>query len=110
MNPSPQTRPAWTINNAAAFNHWMKTGASELPADWIDDGDLPPPPITSPDDLHFLRSTSVDERGVDEIDRMLDDRTVFDPYDHHVSSRSSDEGLARILGVLDELQTEKKQS
>jgi hypothetical protein len=33
-------RPEWTYNNPGAYIYWMKTGASELPADWIDDADI----------------------------------------------------------------------
>lgn len=103
------TRPAWTLNNAAAFNHWMRTGAAELPADWIDDGDVPNSPQVS-DDLHFLRSTSVDAQGRDEIDRMCDDMIVVDPYELHAPSRRSDKELAAMLAVLDALDTGKEKT
>jgi hypothetical protein len=56
------------------------------------------------DDLHFIRSTSLDERGVDEIDRMLDDMTVIDPYEVHAPSRRSDKDLCEFLKLLDSLE------
>lgn len=44
MSITQQARPAWTFNNPGAFIYWMKTGADELPADWVDDADIPNPP------------------------------------------------------------------
>jgi hypothetical protein len=41
---SESVRPAWTINNPGAFTYWMRTGADELPADLVDDGDIPNAP------------------------------------------------------------------
>lgn len=58
MNTDPESvRPAWTRNNPEAFIYWMKTGASELPADWVDDGE------------HSQRCLATDDAGRDEIDR-----------------------------------------
>lgn len=34
------SRPAWTVNNPGLFIYWMKTGASQAPADWIDEDAL----------------------------------------------------------------------
>ncbi len=59
-----------------------------------------PLPEPAPDDVHFARSFSTDERGVDEIDRM----SIVDPHECHAPNRRSDGELAGILGLLDELQ------
>jgi hypothetical protein len=55
---------------------------------------------------HFLRCISVDERGVDVIDRELDEMIVVDPHERHGSSRRSDKDLAAVLALLDELNPE----
>ena len=40
MNASAQACPAWTANNPGLFIFWMKTGASQAPAEWIDEDAL----------------------------------------------------------------------
>jgi Holliday junction resolvasome RuvABC ATP-dependent DNA helicase subunit len=55
---------------------------------------------------HFLRCISVDDRGVDEIDRKLDALIVVDPYECHAPGRRSDKELAAVLAILDELNQE----
>jgi len=61
------------------------------------------------DHQHFQRSISTDERGVDEIDRSVeedfDDINVVDPYEVHAPSRRSDKDLGEFLSLLDSLET-----
>ncbi len=56
---------------------------------------------------HFLRCRSVDDRGVDEIDRDLDEMIEVDPGDFNPPSRRKDSELARMLDLLDNLPTGK---
>ncbi len=58
------------------------------------------------DQLHFQRCISTDERGVDEIDRKIDDMIV-DPYECHAPTRRSDKDLGEFLSLLDSLETGK---
>lgn len=57
------------------------------------------------DQRHLLRCISVDDRGVDEIDRAIDDQIIVDPYEVHAPSRRSDKELGEFLGLLDSLET-----
>lgn len=67
--------------------------------------------ITPDDQAHFRRCLATDERGVDEIDREIDDELdemlVVDPYNREPSSRKSDKSLGRLLLLLDNLPTGK---
>lgn len=54
---------------------------------------------------HFLRCISVDDRGVDAIDRGFDDEIVIDPYECHAPGRRSDKELGAFLSLLDSLET-----
>lgn len=54
---------------------------------------------------HFLRCISVDDRGVDAIDRMCDDMIVIDPYEQHAPGRRSGKELGEFLSLLDSLET-----
>jgi hypothetical protein len=64
---------------------------------------------TIDDHAHFLRCISTDERGLDEIDREIDedfdDLVVVDPYEVHAPSRRSDKDLGEFLSLIDSLET-----
>lgn len=64
--------------------------------------------VSVEDHLHFLRSLATDDRGVDEIDREIDDILVVDPYEVHAPSRKSDADLNRVLAILDNLESGKE--
>lgn len=53
--------------------------------------------------LHFIRSISTDSRGVDAIDRMLDEEIEVDPYVSGTNNRRSDRELNRMLNLIDNL-------
>lgn len=53
---------------------------------------------------HFIRSIATDERGIDEIDREIDDRIVVDPFGGDPPSKRSDKEISRVLSILDELE------
>jgi hypothetical protein len=59
--------------------------------------------VTVEDHLHFQKSIRTDERGIDEIDRMLDEQIEVDPENFSPPSRRKDDELARILDLLDNL-------
>jgi hypothetical protein len=59
--------------------------------------------VTPDDQLHFRRCISTDERGVDEIDREIDEHLQIDPYVTGTNSRRSDAELARMLELIDNL-------
>ncbi len=54
-------------------------------------------------DRHFARCISTDNRGVDEIDRELDEMIQVDPGEFNPPSRRKDTELARMLAILDNL-------
>lgn len=57
------------------------------------------------DQHHLQRCTPTNDFGEDEIDRMLDDMIVVDPYELHAPSRRSDKDLGAFLSLLDSLET-----
>jgi hypothetical protein len=59
---------------------------------------------TVDDHAHFLRCISTDERGLDEIDLMLDEHLQVDPYNGDPPSRRKDKEIANLLGLLDSLE------
>lgn len=59
--------------------------------------------VTPDDQLHFRRSIATDERGVDEIDREIDEYLEVDPYVTGTNNRRSDRELARMLELIDNL-------
>ncbi len=59
---------------------------------------------------HFLRCITADERGVDEIDRDLDEMIQSDPYNGDPPSKRKDSELARVLSILDSLEEERGDS
>lgn len=101
-------RPAWTFNNPSAFLYWMKTGASELPAGWVEDS-LAETNALDAADHHFQRSLATDDQGRDEIDRGLDDDRVEVPWPKiNPPSRRKDSEVTRLLDLLDNLPTGKE--
>jgi hypothetical protein len=62
---------------------------------------------TIDDHAHFLRCISTDERGLDEIDREIDedfdDLVEIDPYVTGTNNRRSDRDLAKMLELIDNL-------
>lgn len=109
---SESVRPAWTINNPGAFNYWMRTGADELPADWVDDGEVAPATNrqrtdTAEAEQHALRSLSTDDAGRDAIDRD-DDNLIEVPWPEvNPPSRRKDSEIGKLLDLLDNLPTGK---
>jgi len=59
--------------------------------------------VTVEDHLHFQKSIRTDERGIDEIDRMLDEQIEVDPYNGDPPSKRSDKEISRVLSILDSL-------
>jgi len=55
-----------------------------------------------------LLLTDDQRRPLDEIDRMIDDHIVIDPYEVHGPSRKSDADLNRVLAILDNLESGKE--
>ena len=109
MNPASESvRPAWTINNPGAFSYWMRTGADELPADWVDDGEVDPATNrqrtdTAEAEQHALRSLLTDDVGRDAIDRDDDDLIEAPWPEFNPPSRRKDSDVSRVLDLLDNL-------
>ena len=64
-------------------------------------------PVSVNDHAHFRHCISTDDRGVDEIDRELDEMIEVDPGDFNPPSRRKDSEVARMLELLDNLPTGK---
>lgn len=54
------------------------------------------------DHEHFLKSISTDHRGVDEIDRAVEELAA-DPIHDHAPAYQSKHKVNRVLSILDEL-------
>lgn len=64
--------------------------------------------VTPDDQLHFQRCISTDERGVDAIDRDLDDDLVVPWADINPPARRKDSEVSKLLDLLDNLPTGKE--
>ncbi len=105
MNAADQERPAWTVNSPERLLYWMKTGAAELPGDWVD-GTLAETNAANAADHHSRRSLATDDQGRDEIDRGLDDDRVEVPWPEvNPPTRRKDSEVTRLLDILDNLPT-----
>ncbi len=108
MNTADQDRPVWTFSNLERVLYWMKTGAAELPGDWVD-GTLAETNAVDAADHHFRRSLATDDEGRDEIDRGLDDDRVEVPWPEvNPTTRRKDSEVTRLLDILDNLPTGKE--
>jgi hypothetical protein len=110
---SGNARPEWSRNSPSAFIYWMRTGADELPADWVDDGEVDPATNrqrtdTAEAEQHALRSLSTDDAGRDAIDRD-DDNLIEVPWPEvNPPSRRKDSEIGKLLDLLDHLPTGKE--
>lgn len=53
---------------------------------------------------HFLRCISVDDRGVDAIDRGLDDMLVVAAYECHEAHRRSEIEISKLDAIFTSLE------
>jgi hypothetical protein len=67
-------------------------------------------PLTVAGHHEWRESLAAPARDFDEVDELVAEIPVVDPYEVHAPSRRSDKEVANLLDLLDNLETDRKET